>query len=431
MTQTSQTSSPSPSRPTAQKRDAAMVQRYIEGETLEAIGADYGVTRERVRQIVSKVGGSMAAESRKRRLDKREAEINAAAQAFMASYGAVARTAAASGSTRTETILRLAILFPEMDKDLAESTLRDSSIRFDSRAQDIFSKAVVEAGLYYLVGAELGLAPDPHFAAANLDLDMMTELVAVLQQGTAAEEDIATILGIIGAAKRHIAKHPETTLTGSRYDELRDELVPALGWESRQGASPWPPTRQTVMGKYTYWNAALESIGLAANQRGRTPGLVKFTEKLYQKAIRDFVTDMQSRNLHPSHGRYAEWCADMNAANHEYPSPAALRNFFGSWTAALRYIQEHPAAPAESAVAEDKDNGATRDPVASGKKETTVEAGVATCPICSHEAWPIVRGLWCPPSDGSKPKVWPAGCVITDGPQPQWRCMDSSCGWDW
>ncbi|MCQ2001471.1 sigma factor-like helix-turn-helix DNA-binding protein [Arthrobacter zhaoxinii] len=418
MTQASQTTSLSPSRPTAQERDAAMVQRYIEGETLEAIGADHGVTRERVRQIVSKVGGSMAAESRKRRLEKREAETKAASQSFMESYGAVARTAAATGSTRTETVLRLSILFPEMDKDLAESTLRDSSIRFDTRAQDIFSKAVVEAGLYYLVGAELGLAPDPHFAAANLDLDMMTELVAVLQQGTATEEDIATILGIIGAAKRHIAEHPETTITGSRYDELRDELVPALGWESRQGASPWPPTRQTVMGRYTYWNAALESIGLAASKTGRPPGLVKFSEALYQKAIRDFVSDMNQTGLHPSHDKYTQWSAAMNAVGREYPSSSSIRNYFRNWTAALRFAQSESDSHSGSEHSQPETPAETED-------DTT------TCPRCSHDAWPIVRGLWAHDPDNPEPKVWRAGCVVISDDPRTWHCMNNACGYEW
>ena len=34
-----------------EQRDAAMVDRYSNGETLDAIGESFGVTRERVRQI--------------------------------------------------------------------------------------------------------------------------------------------------------------------------------------------------------------------------------------------------------------------------------------------------------------------------------------------------------------------------------------------
>lgn len=93
------------------------------------------------------------------------------------------------------------------------------------------------------------------------------------------------------------------------------------------------------MGRYTYWNAALESVGMAAAKKGRPPGLVKFTEKLYEGAVSDFAEEMDRRDLRPSAERYAEWCAAMNAAGYEYPSPSSLRNFFGSWSAAFRIAQ--------------------------------------------------------------------------------------------
>lgn len=38
------------------ERDARMVERHLNGETLTAIGEDYGLTRERVRQIVRQAG---------------------------------------------------------------------------------------------------------------------------------------------------------------------------------------------------------------------------------------------------------------------------------------------------------------------------------------------------------------------------------------
>lgn len=408
----------------AEERNALMVERYIEGETLDAIGQDYGVTRERVRQIVSKVGGNLAAESRQRRLELAQSAAKAAADQFMASYGDIARAAAVNGATRPETVARLGLMFPGLDTELAEATLRDSDISFDKRSRETFSKAVLEAGLYFLAGSELGLAPDPHFAAAHLDLDLMTELAAVLEQGTANAEDIATILGIIGAAKRHIAEHPETTITGSRYDELRDELVPALGWESRRGASPWPPTRQTLMGRYTYWNTALESVGMAAAKKGRPPGLVKFTDKLYEKAIRDFVTEMLPQGLHPSHQRYADWSADMNLAGHEYPSSSSLRNYFGSWSAALRAAGQEVTEPPAPGLNADNEQ-TTAKPV--DRADASPSEGTVRCEICDHEAWPIIRGLQAEPAEDAK--IWPAGCMRFDG-QPNWHCMAPDCGWE-
>ncbi|WP_395402055.1 sigma factor-like helix-turn-helix DNA-binding protein [Arthrobacter sp. UC242_113] len=37
-----------------EQRDAAMVERYSNGETLDAIGQSFGVTRERVRQMTDR-----------------------------------------------------------------------------------------------------------------------------------------------------------------------------------------------------------------------------------------------------------------------------------------------------------------------------------------------------------------------------------------
>lgn len=416
MTQTASAAVP---RLTPEERNALMVSRYIQGETLDAIGQDYGVTRERVRQIVSKVGGNLAAESRQKRLELRQAEAKAMAEEFMATYGDIARAAAVNGATRVETVARLGLIFPDLDQELAEATLRDSDIRFNGHSHDTFSKAVLEAGLYYLVGSELGLAPDPQFTAAHLDFDLMTELAAVLSEGTAMPEDIATILGIIGAAKQHIGSHPETTITGSRYDDLREELVPALGWESRRGATPWPPTRQTLMGRYTYWNAALESVGLAPAKKGRPPGLVKFTEKLYEKAVREFVAEMTERGLHPSHDRYIDWAASMNAAGHERPSSSSLRNYFGSWSAALRVAGQatnlaglsNPSATAAYG-ADDLDDDNVR------------------CEICGHEVLPIAYEIPLTPFEGVYEFISPSADTIHADEQPEWHCMSPDCGWE-
>lgn len=41
---------------TLTERNARIVRRYQDGETMEAIGGDYGITRERVRQILERAG---------------------------------------------------------------------------------------------------------------------------------------------------------------------------------------------------------------------------------------------------------------------------------------------------------------------------------------------------------------------------------------
>lgn len=47
------------------ERNAEIVNRYATGETLEQIGQDYGITRERVRQIIAKATGNRAVVSQR------------------------------------------------------------------------------------------------------------------------------------------------------------------------------------------------------------------------------------------------------------------------------------------------------------------------------------------------------------------------------
>ncbi|MGF9660531.1 sigma factor-like helix-turn-helix DNA-binding protein [Arthrobacter crystallopoietes] len=330
---------------TQAQRNALWVERYIDGETLEAIGTDFGVSRERVRQVITKIGGSLAQESRQKRIEARQVQAQAVADGFMERYGHVARQIASQGCTRPQTISRLKYVFPALDEDLADSLLRGSNIVFDHSGQNIFSDAVIKAGVYYLVGAELGLAPDPEYTALHLDLELMDELASILQGGTAGDDDVATILGVIGATRHHVAENPATTIAGARYEELRDELVPALGWESRKGSTPWPPTRQTLMARYKLWNTALESMGLATASLGRAPGLLKFSEEDYQAAIDAFAQDMHKLGLHPSIERYENWLAVAKSSGVERPSRSAVRNFFGGWSAAVRAAVVGPSEP--------------------------------------------------------------------------------------
>ncbi|WP_186760754.1 sigma factor-like helix-turn-helix DNA-binding protein [Arthrobacter alpinus] len=315
-----------------EQRDATMVERYSDGETLDAIGQSYGITRERVRQIIAKVGGASAEESRQKRMAARESAAKAANEAFLAEYGEVSRQMARKGVVRSDVILKLQALYPAVDVDLAEDALRESSIVFDKvQVDDIFSKEAVAAGVWYLFGADLGLSPDPAWAVVNLDLSLMSELRAALSSAEATDNDIATILGVIGAAQRHLSNSPEASITGKRYGQLREELVIALGLVSRQGAFPWPPTRQTVMKRFGGWNEALEEMGIGATSQGRPKGLLKFTREDYADAVRDFYAVASDAHSNATYAAYEEWVKQEVAAGRPRPSGASVRNVYGTW----------------------------------------------------------------------------------------------------
>lgn len=324
-----------------EQRDAAMVERYSDGETLDAIGQSFGITRERVRQIIAKVGGTNAEESRRKRMAAREAAVKAANEAFLAEYGGLARQMAKRGVTRPDAVLKLQALYPGIDVELAEEALRESSIVFDkSQIDDIFSKEAVAAGVWYLLGSELRLAPDSEWAVVNLDLSLMSELRAALGSAEATLDDIATILGVIGAAQKHLASNPAASITGKRYQELRDELVVALGLVSRQGAFPWPPTRQTVMKRFGGWNEALGAMGVGTTTQGRPKGLLKFTRDDYDDAVRDYCFFASAAGTKVTNSGYDRWVKDEIAGGRERPSLASVRNIYGTWMDAVRSVQE-------------------------------------------------------------------------------------------
>jgi hypothetical protein len=324
-----------------EQRDAAMVERYADGETLEAIGQSFSITRERVRQIIAKVGGTNAEESRKNRIAAREAAVQANHDAFLTEYGELARQMARRGVTRPDAVLKLQALYPAVDVDLAEDALRGSAILF-SKAQidDIFSREALAAGIWFLLGSDRNLSPDREWAAVNLDLSLMSELRAALESAEASADDVATILGVIGAAQKLVAENPLASITGARYQELREALVVALGLVSRQGAFPWPPTRQTVMKRFGGWNEALEAMGIGTTKQGRSKGLLKFTHEDYDGAVRDYCVYASAVAAKATYSGYDVWVKQEIAAGHERPSGASVRNIYGTWADAVRSAQE-------------------------------------------------------------------------------------------
>lgn len=326
---------------TTQQRDASMVERHADGETLESIGQSFGLTRERVRQIIKKIGGTNAEESRQKRMADKESAVGANRDGFLAEFGEISRQIAKTGTPRQQAISKLKALFPEIDEELAEDALRGSKILFDKNSADeIFSKEAVAAAVWYLLGSDLGLNPDHSWSAVNLDLSLIEELQRTLGAAQATSEDIATILGVIGASKKHLLTNPDASITASRYGQLRDELVAALGFVSRQGATPWPPTRQTVTKRFGGWNEALEAMGLGTAIKGRPKGLVKFSEQDYDDSVRLFWLECSRSGTNATFDAYEKWASNEVSTGFDAPSGASIRNFYGTWTEAIRSVQD-------------------------------------------------------------------------------------------
>ena len=152
-------------------RDALIVQRYEAGDTLEAIGRDLGLTRERVRQIVRQLGGASAEESRAQRALAKEAEERARSAALLSRFGPTAKTMARAGFTRARAIDRLTLLHPDVvalrhfrDHHLIRTAAGRGFVRF-----------------YWIVGPRLAAVTKPHQPHAAIARVLLTRLVRILR----------------------------------------------------------------------------------------------------------------------------------------------------------------------------------------------------------------------------------------------------------
>ncbi|MFJ4998633.1 sigma factor-like helix-turn-helix DNA-binding protein [Microbacterium sp. NPDC088619] len=318
------------------QRNKAIVAAYADGSTLEEIGAEHDLTRERIRQIVRAHGGVDAEQSRAARTAQKDADRDAARVALLEEFEETARDLADRDVTRPRAVARIRALFPNVDGELLDEALRQSGIKFETERNELwFSDAVLEAGIWYLIGAELRLKPDPKWAAVHLDQILLDGLNAVLADVKVTDSEAATILGVIGASKRAAAER-ELTITGARYQELRQQLLDAMGLESSKGSSPWPATRQTLQKRYGGWNDALVSMGLGTARKGRAKGLVVFTESEYLAAVRHFLAEAAGGGLSTTFAAYEAWVLSARDNGIRRPSGASVRNFFGTWQSAQR-----------------------------------------------------------------------------------------------
>ncbi|GAA2535820.1 hypothetical protein GCM10009860_15330 [Microbacterium mitrae] len=318
-------------------RDRDVIERYADGATLQEIADGINLTRERVRQIVRKHGGADAETSRAARQAAKEAGEQRAQIEFLAEYEAIASNLAHQGFTRAETVSRISVLYPSIDVDVADEALRASNIVFDQNNDtDVFSNVALEAGVWFLLGSELRLKPDYAWAAVNLPQELLDELGTHLSEASVTPDELATVLGIIGAAQNAAMSDPTLTITGARYNELRSELLDAIGLKSATGTKPWPPTRQTLQKRYQGWSDALEAMGLATASLGRPKGLLAFSEDDYANAVIDFISAAAAAGAEPTFAFYGEWVKEQAADGTRRPSPASVRNFYDGWLPALR-----------------------------------------------------------------------------------------------
>lgn len=151
-----------------------------------------------------------------------------------------------------------------------------------------------------------------------------------------APQLVRSALAEVDAAIRSVRARAEApSLSASKYDALRSEVLDQLRARSSKGAAVWPPTSQTAVQRFGSWNEALKAAGLATNRLGRAKGQLRFDAKAYDKAMSVFVADCESRGITATYKAYTEYAAEHKG---EVPSAAAVRKFYGSWNTALAAV---------------------------------------------------------------------------------------------
>ncbi len=317
------------------ERDDRIVERYRQGETMQEIADDQGLTRARIQQILAdrgEVKAAALAARKSRRADKRSTDV----EALWTEHGATIGALANQGLSKQQILDRFALLFPELEPATIQIALDRSGITYSKPLDPRhFTDAALELGVWYVVGLDLRLDADRRASLASTDFDDAFELRNALAAREFANDQIAEILAVAIGAREHAATTP-CSLSKASYDALRTPTVDSH--HDAQRLHPWPADAQTVMKRLGegYWTDAMVRIGLAPNQRGRSKGLLMFSEESYPRALAKYVYDRRTAGATTSYADYDAWRRREYRDGRTWPSGVAVRNRYGSWSNAMR-----------------------------------------------------------------------------------------------
>lgn len=299
----------------------------------------YGVTRQRIDQILKARGAIGAPQARAVRNERRTQEFEAAVREFVERHGESLRALAAAGATRVEVESKFAYLLPEVPADVVREAIRASGVLFNvNRAEYNFGQSVVEAGIWYVLARTHGLEGDLPVALSELSLEEMADVAQALAELGVTTDHVRDVLHAIAAARHHLTVDPALTISKKKYDEQRGDVIDLLGLTGGQGSLAWPPTSQTVMKRLGsgYWTDALASVGITASTKGRSRGLLVFEEVDYRSAILDFLEHCRATGTPESFDAFEVWIANEDRLGRQRPSGPAVRLFYQSWINAKR-----------------------------------------------------------------------------------------------
>lgn len=329
---------------TLEERNQRIEAEYLGGTTMQDIGDRLGVTRARVQQILKARGVDTGAGRAARRLNRRQQQ-DAEITAFWDEHGDTVIALANDGASKAEVGERFRILFPAQDLNVVSRALDASEVVF-SKQEDAhhFPASALRFGVLYCAGLHYSETPDAGAALASLDTQDIVEVEAALRAREFDSDEIAAVLGTVAVVQERV--RDDVVLTKNRYMELRRPFS-----ERPRGAAAhaWPADAQTVMRRLGggYWDDAMREIGLGTSGRGRSRGLLVFSEAEYTSAVSDYRLEREALRYRAGTSSYDGWRARELQGGRSRPSLAAIIDRFGTWQAALRSVIDQPVLAAQ------------------------------------------------------------------------------------
>lgn len=314
-------------------RDQKIVSLYGSGVPGTEIAERFGITRQRVEQILKRDGAVNAAQARVARATERRGLQESHVDQFLENYGRQLKELVEKRATRAEVDGKFALLEPNIARETINDAIKKLGLIFDVNREELnFSATVVEAGLWYVMARVNSIESDPSIAIEEVSLKEMLDIAELSNSEGIDSATVRSIIASVGSCRRALIMDPRLTITSKRYDQERSEVINDFRIDSMQRLTGWPPTSQTVKRRLGggYWRDALSAVGIIASERGRTRGLLIFEESDYVDAVQEFAQHCRNTRTPTSYKSYETWVSQEERAGRQRPSGPSLRNFFGS-----------------------------------------------------------------------------------------------------
>lgn len=248
---------------------------------------------------------------------------------------------AENGCSKQDTALIVSSLFPTATEADVNAAFASAGSVFDvsSRGGQSFSDDEILLSIEFLYALANDLILTPADAAVFISAEDIKTMKRALQT-SGYEEKLLSVVLRRQAATRHARLAEELTgPTKARFEDVRKNFLTDNGVTSQKGTSPWPPTSQTIMKRFSVrnsWSDAVRALGFRANDGGRPLGHLAYSDDAYESALNGYLTSQKEQSIRATYAGYEKWVLEEEISGRHHPSGPAVRMKYQNWNNAVR-----------------------------------------------------------------------------------------------